>query len=76
MPCMHFFAVFQDRKEWQWEQLPSKYLQSAYLSMDVGSIRCHFQQSSEPTDCNNAIHDCMDTMEDVVGDLPLRVNVM
>jgi len=44
LPCQHFFAIFQHRKEWQWEQLPSEYLQSAYLSMDVDSIRCHFQQ--------------------------------
>jgi len=44
LPCKHFFAIFQHRKEWQWEQLPSEYLQSAYLSMDVDSIRCHFQQ--------------------------------
>ena len=31
LPCRHFFAVFEHRKEWQWENLPPKYLQSAYL---------------------------------------------
>ena len=49
LPCKHFFAVFQHRKEWQWEQLPSKYLQSAYLAMDVDSIHSHFQQRKETT---------------------------
>jgi len=76
LPYKHFFAIFRHRKEWQWEQLPSEYLQSAYLSMDVDSIHRHFQQSSEPTVCNYATHDCMDTTEDVVGGLPLRVSVI
>ena len=76
LPCKHFFAVFQYRKEWQWEQLPSKYLKSAYLSMDVDSIHCHFQQRSEPTVCNDTTNDSMDTMENVVGDLPLRVSAV
>ena len=76
LPCKHFFAVFQHRKEWQREQLPSKYLQSAYLSMDVDSIRCHFQQTSESTDSATIPHDCMHTTEDVVGDLALRVSMM
>ena len=76
LPCKHFFAVFQYRKKWQWEQLPSKYLKSAYLSMDVDSIHCHFQQRSEPTVCNDTTNDSMDTMENVVGDLPLRVSAV
>ena len=46
------------------------------LSMDVDSIRCHFQQRSEPTVCNDTTNDSMDTMENVVGDLPLRVSAV
>ena len=76
LPCKHFFAVFQYRKEWQWEQLPPKYLKSAYLPMDVDSIRCHFQQRSEPIVCNDTKNDTVDTMENVVGDLPLRVSAV
>ena len=74
LPCKHFFAVFKHRKEWQWEQLPSQYLQSAYLSMDVDAICCHFQQRSEPIAIDNTTNDSMDTT-DVLGDLPVRVSV-
>ena len=42
LPCKHFFAVFQHRPEWQWEQLPKSYLQSAYLSTDSDALARHF----------------------------------
>jgi len=46
MPCKHFFAVFQHRANWQWEQLPQSYLHSAYLSTDSDALAKHFDTSS------------------------------
>ena len=42
LPCKHFFAVFRYRELWQWQQLPDKYLKSAYLSMDKEALSMHF----------------------------------
>ena len=42
IPCKHFFAVFEHRFKWQWEQLPKSYLQSAYLSSDTDALDKHF----------------------------------
>ena len=47
LPCKHFFAIFQHRANWQWEQLPQPYLQSAYLSADCDVLTKHFRASSE-----------------------------
>ena len=47
LPCKHFFAVFHHRVNWQWEQLPQSYLQSAYLSADSDALAKHFATSSE-----------------------------
>ena len=50
IPCKHFFAVFQHRCEWQWEQLPETYLNSAYLSVDRDALDKHFSQLPTPQD--------------------------
>lgn len=48
LPCKHFFAVFQHRANWQWEQLPQSYLQSAYLSTDSDALAKHFSTEALP----------------------------
>ena len=35
IPCKHFFAIFTHRPNWSWDQLPSTYQNSAYVSMDT-----------------------------------------
>ena len=50
IPCKHFFAVFQHRSEWQWEQLPETYLNSAYLTVDRDALDKHFSQLPTPQD--------------------------
>ena len=34
IPCKHFFAVFNHHPQWGWDQLPSSYKASPYLSLD------------------------------------------
>ena len=34
IPCKHFFAVFNHYPQWGWDQLPSSYKASPYLSLD------------------------------------------
>ena len=79
IPCKHFFAVFQHRPEWQWEQLPKSYLQSAYLSTDRDSLDMHFDFSANHDD--QQVLDTGDISEDKkVGydtndnELPRKVN--
>ena len=35
IPCKHFFVIFCYKPLWQWDSLPTSYLQSEYLSQDV-----------------------------------------
>ena len=35
IPCKNFFAIFTHRPNWSWDQLPSTYQNSAYVSMDT-----------------------------------------
>lgn len=59
IPCKHFFAVFEHRPQWQWEQLPESYLHSAYLLTDRDALDKHFdspaykdnQQHRDGTSC-------------------------
>ena len=44
----------------------SQWMQTSFIAISM-------QQMTEPTVCNCSTHDSMDTTEDVVGDLPLRV---
>ena len=41
IPCKHFFSVFVNRPNWQWESLPTTYLQGPYLSMDTMALTTH-----------------------------------
>ena len=38
IPCKHFLAVFRWEPDWDWNQLPLEYRQSAYLSTDNMAI--------------------------------------
>ena len=38
IPCKHFFAVFNHHPQWGWDQLPSSYKASPYLSLDNVTI--------------------------------------
>lgn len=49
LPCKHFFAIFNHRAEWKWEQLPCSYLESAYLSVDHDALTSHFTQQHPNT---------------------------
>ena len=46
IPCKHFFGIFTHRPAWQWDNLPSMYLQSAYLSTDTQALHDYFQPSN------------------------------
>lgn len=35
LPCKHFFAVFLCQPEWGWNRLPSQYLSSPELTLDI-----------------------------------------
>ena len=71
LPCKHFFAVFQHRQEWQWEQLPQTYLQSAYLSTDSDALDRHF----EITPPSNSVDLQEDSPEEtsIADDIPRQV---
>ncbi len=38
LPCKHFFAVFHNYSQWNWEALPQQYRESSYLSQDADAI--------------------------------------
>ncbi len=37
-PCKHFFGVFHNYSQWNWEALPEEYRQSSYLTQDTEAI--------------------------------------
>lgn len=38
MPCKHFFAIFRFKENWEWNNLPTDYLNSPFLSTDTSAI--------------------------------------
>ena len=54
IPCKHFFTVFCYIPSWQWDSLPTSYLQSEYLSQDsmaldvIQETNSHSPSSDEP----------------------------
>ena len=48
IPCKHFFAIFQHRESWSWNNLPIEYLESSYISMDSKAIWSHHPSLSDP----------------------------
>ena len=44
LPCKHMFAIFKLVPEWNWQKLPSKYLNGPYLSTDNEAIAKYFQE--------------------------------
>ena len=82
IPCKHFFAVFEHRSKWRWEQLPKSYLQSAYLSSDTDALDKHFDFSAnddqpvmDTSITTENEKDTSDSHEDetIVNDLPKKV---
>lgn len=50
IPCKHFFAVFREVPNWSWESLPTKYLNSAYLTTDNTALVDYFTNKGVPQD--------------------------
>lgn len=42
IPCKHFFGIFANFSEWNWNSLPKAYLDGPYLSADKGAISTYF----------------------------------
>ena len=38
MPCKHFFAIFCFKENWEWNNLPTDYLNSPFLSTDTTAL--------------------------------------
>ena len=50
MPCKHFFAIFRLNSQWDWNRLPNRYKESAYLSSDGGALDAFFQNPSSQSE--------------------------
>lgn len=55
-PCKHFFAVFRNHPSWDWNVLPTSYLESPRLRLDNQAVEEYFgipQSSVAGTDLEN-----------------------
>ena len=48
IPCKHFFAVFNLKESWDWDNLPSLYLNSARLNIDSDAVASHLNSETVP----------------------------
>jgi len=48
IPCKHFFAVFYLKESWNWDNLPSLYLNSAHLNIDSDAVAFHLNSAAVP----------------------------
>jgi len=48
IPCKHFFAVFNLKEDWDWEKLPSLYLNSPHMSLDSDAVASHLNSETAP----------------------------
>lgn len=46
-PCKHFFAVFHVYPSWDWNALPSSYLDSPRLKLDSKAVESYFSHTAE-----------------------------
>lgn len=53
-PCKHFFAVFRHYPTWDWNTLPSTYLESPRLSLDTKALDNYFKSSPSTTNSDSA----------------------
>ena len=73
--CKHFFAVFQVYPSWDWNTLPSSYLESPRLKLDSKAVESYFSHTvctlespSTPNLCKNQDLD----VDDYSGKIPRR----
>ena len=92
IPCKHFFAVFTHKPNWSWEQLPTTYKNSAYVSMDMLALDPLTSHSLPPSstqpseECSNGQdhdYDQQDYSDDRLSigqpsssDLPTKVGIV
>lgn len=68
IPCKHFFVIFHYNQSWQWDSLPTSYLQSEYLSQDCVALAFVDTSSNCPEDIvaeEPAIVDTRPTSDDL-----------
>lgn len=75
-PCKHFFAVFRIYPTWDWNALPSTYLESPRLSLDKEALDDYFSTNhptpSSPDTSTFNLDDNENTMEDFTASIPKR----
>ena len=55
IPCKHFFTVFRYIPLWQWDSLPTSYLQSEYLSQDIIALASMQETDTHPHTCDDPL---------------------
>ena len=82
LPCKHFFAVFKLKEAWDWNALPAKYLNSAYLSTDNDATNAFFESDqlgvdiqSIPSTVNVPNSDVESTVEIPKSDVESTVEI-
>ena len=73
IPCKHFFAIFQHRESWSWNNLPIEYLESSYISMDSKAIWSHHPSLSDPANDSFPILSNAPTKKPALDFLPKKV---
>ena len=72
-PCKHFFAVFRIYPTWDWNALPSTYLESSLLSLDKEALDDYFSANhptlSSPDTSTFHRDDNENTMEDFTASI-------
>ena len=73
IPCKHFFAVFNHHPQWGWDQLPSSYKASPYLSLDNATISKYIA-SDIPEQMDDTTEDGGDVHHSNFDQLPRKVH--
>ena len=73
-PYKHFFAVFRVHPSWDWNALPSSYLESPRLKLDSKAVKSYFSHArTQENPATSDLHENQDLgMNDYSGSIPMK----